>query len=139
MLITPIDEKAVEEGVWVEYMGVPLRIARWGNAKFSKTFRRLSKPYQREIRNNTLDNETSERLVSEAMADAILLDWDKEKFPGKVEYSKENAIELLRQDEDCREFVRNAASQAETFYRQEDEEKVESLKKPSSGTVSTAS
>ena len=139
MRITPIDDKAIEEGIWVNYMGVPLRISRWGNDKFNKAFRRLSKPYKREIQNNTLDNETSEKLICRAMAETILLGWDKDKTPDNVEYSVENAENLLLNDDDCREFIRRASSEAEAFYVQEKEEKVGNSPKPSSGTPSTAS
>lgn len=139
MRITPISDKKAENGEWFEYLGVPLLIARSNSRTFKKTFRRLSKPYERQLRNNRLDPETSEKLVCRAMAEAVLLGWDESKMPGNVPYSIDNAESLLLSDTDCREFVSDIAQEAENFFITDEEEKVGKSSTPSNGKSNTAS
>lgn len=135
--ITPIDETLVLNGTWVTYMGVRLKIARQNNEKFRALFRRLSKPYGREIERGTLDEDTATTLMCESMAEAILVDWDASTFPGNIPYSKENAIDLLRNDEDCRSFVTEFSQRAENFYKAELEERKGNSSRPLSGNLNT--
>lgn len=122
MRITPIDDEKVNGGITVNYLGVPLIIARANNDHFKKVFRTLTKPYQRDIDRNTLDNAVAEDLLCKALAQTILVGWDKSKFPGNIEYSVENAEQLLKNDPDCRIFVTNVSQDAENFYREDRED-----------------
>lgn len=122
MRITPIDENKVNDGAWVDYMGVPLLIARANNDVFRKKFRQLTKPYQRQIDNDTLPETESEKILADSMAHGILVGWDKDKFPDGIEYSKEAAKELLLDDPDCRKFVTEFASQVDNFFTEQEEE-----------------
>lgn len=121
--ITPVDDNLVLNGSWVTYMGVRLKIARANNDKFRAIFKKLSKPHSREIEKGTLDDETAISIMCESMATAILVDWDVSTFPGSIEYSKENAISLLRNDEDCRQFVTEFSQSVENYYTTALEEK----------------
>lgn len=122
--ITPIDDELVIDGTWTNYLGVPLRIARANNDKFKKIFRQLSKPYNRQIENNSLPEDVAEDILTEALSKAILVDWDSSKFPDNVKYSHANAKDLLIHDPDCRDFVIEFSREAENFYIQENEEEV---------------
>jgi hypothetical protein len=133
MRITPIDESKADDGAWFEYMGVPLKIARSNNKAFRKAFRRVSRPYEKKLRENKLDSETSERLVCEAMAEAVLVDWDATKFPGNVPYSVEAAKEFLLEDIDARDFISDIAAEAENYYQSSKKEKVGNSSTPSNG------
>lgn len=119
--ITPVGNKA-DLGAWGTYRGVKLKIARLNNNKYKAAFRRLMKPYQREIENNTLDDDTSDQLICESLAEGVLLDWKKETFPGEVEYSKDNAIDLLMNDTDCRSFVMDFAGDINNFLEDDEAE-----------------
>jgi hypothetical protein len=138
MKITPINEELVEEGKWVEYCGVPLKVGRTNSKRFKKAFRRLSKPYERKMRENKLDPETSEKLYCRAMAEAVLLDWDENQFPGKVAYSHDAAEQLLLDDVDCRDFVAEVAGDAENYFAEEEEDKMGKSSRPSSGKSNLA-
>lgn len=116
MRITPIDDSKANEGVLVNYLGVPLKIARANNEGFKKVFRQLTKPYQKDIERNTLDNSVAEDLLCKALAQTVLVGWDATKFPGGYEYSVENAEQLLKNDPDCRAFVTEVSQDAENFY-----------------------
>lgn len=139
MKITPIDERRADDGAWFDYMGVPLKIARSNNPNFKKVFRRLSKPYDKKLREHKLDPDTSEKLVCRSLAEAVLLDWDGEKLAkvigekDPIPYSADVAEELLLNDVDCREFVQDTASEAENYYKQETERKLGNSSAPSNG------
>ena len=114
--ITPVDSNAEINGVWTNYRGVDLLIARGNNIKFKAIFRRLTKPYQKEMDENNLGEEKSADLLCEAMADAILLGWKNFVIEDKtIEYSKINAKNLLINDPDCREFVVDFSNEIDNF------------------------
>lgn len=121
MRITPIDDQKTTSGAWTEYMGVPVLVARSNNDVFRREFRRLSKPYQRQIDQNRLPEDIAENILATSMAKGILLDWDSEKFPGNVKYSFEAAKEVLTDDPDFRDFVTEYSGQAENYYEEEKE------------------
>ena len=120
--ITPVGEKA-EVGSIGTYRGVALKIARMNNSRYKSAFRRLVRPYQKEVENGTLDEATSDNILCEALAEGILVDWNPATFPGNVKYTKENAKELLLNDTDCRDFVTEFADDINN-YLDEDEEEV---------------
>ncbi|MDX1699244.1 MAG: hypothetical protein R3250_01440 [Melioribacteraceae bacterium] len=118
--ITPTKVEDEEYGIWTEYYGIKLRIARSTNTKFKKEFRRLTKPYQKEIDEDRMQEEKSSAILAEAMAKAILVDWKDFVVNGKeVEYSIANAIDLLTNDEDCRTFVSNFAGEIDNYIIEE--------------------
>lgn len=124
MRITPIDTVLAEEGSWFIYHGVPLKIARANNMKFRKLFRQLTKPFAKEIERQTMDDQTSEEILSEAMGATILVGWDETKFPGNIPYSPEAAKQLLFEDPDCRNFVRDTSSEIENYFIKDKEEEL---------------
>lgn len=118
--ITPLNTDAAENGAWIEYRGVQLLVARGNNTKFKAAFRRVTKPYQREIDGGTLSEEKSSELLAEALADSVLLGWKGFLQDGKeIEYSKINAKNLLINDPDCREFISDFANDIENFIMED--------------------
>lgn len=123
--ITPIKEEAESEGVWADYMGVPLRIARWGTKEFTKAFRKYSRPHTAAIKKENLTEDQSQEIMVFTMAETILLGWDESKFiieGQSVPYNRENARELLRQDRDCFLFVMEFAKDMQNYLLDEIEE-----------------
>jgi len=123
--ITPINENTELEGVWTDYMGVPLKIARWGTKEFTKAFRRYSRPHAAAIKKESLTEEQSQEIMVCTMADTILLGWDESKFvvqDQRVPYNRENAKELLRNDRDCFTFVMDFAKDMQNYLIEEVEE-----------------
>lgn len=120
--ITPVNEDKQESGTWVNYRGVDLLIARSNNDKFGRAFRRLMKPYKKDFEKDRLDIEVSQKILASALAEGVLLGWKNFVVEGKeVQYSKENAIELLIVDRDCRDFVSDFANDLENFLSIEEE------------------
>jgi hypothetical protein len=124
MRITPLDENKVNNGTWVDYMGVPLLIARGNNETFRREFRRLSKPYQRKIDNGEIDETVAEQIMAKSLAKGVLLGWDENKIPGGTPYSQEAAVELILDDPDCRDFIIEFSGEIDNFLTdQEDYDK----------------
>ena len=127
-------EATAEEtnGLWVDYQGAQLLIARGGNSKFLRTVDRLEQPYARKrSRGKQIPTETEIELSCKAMAEAILLGWKGiETGDGPLEYSTEAAYLVLRHNVALREFVHEFATNEEN-YRQEAIE--ETAKKSPSG------
>lgn len=117
--ITPVGEKA-ELGATASYRGVKLKIARLNNTRYKAAFRRLTRPYQKEIESNTLDDTTSDDIYCQALAEGILLSWDKSTFPGNIEYSVDNAKDLLLNDTDCRDYVVAYASDINNYLDEQE-------------------
>jgi len=102
MKITPINGNTETEGAEFSYRGIPLLVARANNTEYQKRFRVLSKPYDEEIEKETLDVETSAKILIECCADTILVGWSEfVDCEGKEwDYDKSNAIEFLTDDKD---------------------------------------
>ena len=99
-----------------DYYGVTLEIARSNNPQFRAKFRKLSKPYQRQIDNKTISDEKSVDIVCEAMAGTVLVGWSG-TFPDgeEYQYSEDAAKQLLADDQDAREFVSTVSGDLSLF------------------------
>lgn len=72
------DTTAEQEGVELDYGPFRVTIARAGgaNKSYERILEALTKPYRRAIQLETLDQKVSERIMKEAMAKAIILNWE---------------------------------------------------------------
>lgn len=116
------NKSAEEEGVWVDVdgNGTKIKVARINNPRYKKYFQKITKPYKRQIRNGTLAEELAEKLLVDALANTILIDWQGftrggEPFP----YSVDNARSFLQESADFRDFVSDAANEMENFRAEE--------------------
>jgi len=117
------DSKAEQEGVWVDLdKKTAIKVARSGNPKFQKLFRKLTKPYTRAMRSGTLNDDIAEKILIQCLAETILLDWKGIEEDGKkVPYSVEKAIEYLG-IKDFRDFVVSCADDFALYKAEQDEE-----------------
>ena len=112
------------EGKWNDIGdGIKLLVARIGNPEYQKEFQRISKPHKRALRRGSLNDEVAERLLIKVMAKNILLDWKGLEEDGVVvPYSYDNAIRILTEYKDLRDYVSDIANEMESFRADEDEE-----------------
>ena len=118
------------EGIWQDMGdGIRMRIARIGNPKYQKMFQRISKPHRKAIRRGTLKEDVAEKLMIECTAETILLDWEGIELDGQsLPYSKENAIKILTDFKDLKEYVNDFANEMEAYMEVDAEEIEEGLK-----------
>ncbi|PIX38134.1 MAG: hypothetical protein COZ56_21345 [Armatimonadetes bacterium CG_4_8_14_3_um_filter_58_9] len=72
------DISAEQEGVILDYGSFRVTIARAGgsNKAYERILESLTKPYRRAIQLETLDGKISEKIMKEAMAKTIVLNWE---------------------------------------------------------------
>jgi len=112
------------EGIWNDMGdGIEVLVARIGNPEYQKAFQAISKPHRRAIRRGTLNDEVAEKLLVKAMAKTILLDWKGiEEDGAPIPYSYENAMRILMEYKDFRDYVSDIANEMEGYKDEEDEE-----------------
>jgi hypothetical protein len=118
-----IGKKFSEEGVWKEYNGMKLFIAQSGNRQFRATLERLRRPYRRKIERGTLNQDVSDKLVLQAIAEGIILDWKGVvDVDGKdVSYDSEIVAKQLEDDPELLEFVMEVAADNDQYRLEEKE------------------
>lgn len=125
MLITPIDKSKETEGVEAEYYGVKLKIARANNTNFKHLFRTLFAPYKYQVEHNqNIPEEISEDIMLKCYSQTILVGWSglKDSDGKEIPYSHEKAYELLKDDDDAYEFVKNQSNNMDAFIKKEEED-----------------
>ena len=118
------NKNAEIEGIWQDIGdGVSLLIARIGNPQYQKEFQKIAKPHRRALRRGTLSDEVAEKLLIKAMAKNILLDWKGLEEDGEpIPYSYENAVRILTEYKDLRDYVSDMANEIDAFKLEDDEE-----------------
>lgn len=94
------DDHFEQKGIWYAFSeNTKFLLARAGgsNVRFTKVLEARTRPYRRQIENESIDLDTANKLLIEAFAEAVLLDWQgvADKKGDELPYSKENAIKLL--------------------------------------------
>lgn len=119
------DEKIEQEGINVEYgtasNGKPItfKVARTGgsNTKYLKLLEARTKPYRRQIQNDTLENKLAEKIFLEVFVDSVLLGWENvEDASGTLlVFNRENAIKVFTDLPDLYNDLREQASKSALF------------------------
>jgi len=120
------DKNKEIEGIWEDFgEGCRILIARMGNPKYVEAFRKISKPHAKAMRRGTLKEEIAERIMNEALAEAIVLGWEGLEENGvEVPYNKENCMRILTTYKDLKDQIQDIAGSMEVFKADQDEEAV---------------
>jgi hypothetical protein len=114
------DKKLETEGVILDYGSFQITVARAGgsNKKFQKALSDLAKPHTLAMKNQTMDPELADRLMVEAYADSIILNWKgvTDESGKKIPFNKANVIELFTNLPDLFSNVVEQASQFSMFH-----------------------
>lgn len=99
--ITHIDKKAEVDGIWMDYLGVSLCVARQNNPQFLKSLKaHAAKHGKRPF--HALPKDKQNAVVKQAIADSILVGWEGLIIGGEeIPYTAENAFELITNDPEC--------------------------------------
>lgn len=129
------DKNVEKEGVVLEYgktadgRTISIRIARAGgaNTRYSKLLEAATKPYRRQLQNETMDNEVAEAITKKVYAQAVVLGWENVEFPvldkdgkmtGKFEEAKftvDNCVKLFTDLPDLWADIQQQATRAALF------------------------
>ena len=120
-MIIDADLSAVDEGVWGEFDGSKFRIAHMSNTKFQRALARGQQPHMRKINEGRLDPEVNKRILCQAMAEGIVVDWSdvKNRAGENVPYSVKAANMLLQGNPEFRDYVSDFALNF-SHYREEE-------------------
>ena len=118
------DPKLESEGVWVSYReGSKVKVARMGNPTFQKHLDAKMRPHKRKQDRGTLSSEIETRVLCEAIAETVLLDWSGFTKDGKdFKYTPDAAAALLIQSMDFRNEISDIALVEEHFRNDETED-----------------
>lgn len=98
------DQNLERNGIVLEYGEATFTVARAGgaNKKFQSCVERKMRPYRSAINAGTMDQKVAERLLAEAYAEAVILDWEGVTYPPGDEqegqpmpFTKENCVRVL--------------------------------------------
>jgi len=95
------------------------RLARAGgaNAKFSKAMEAKTRPYRRQIQEDTMDITLANKLLIEAFAETVVLGWEGITTTNgkKIPFTPEAAIKLFTDLPDLFNELREAAGKQSNF------------------------
>jgi hypothetical protein len=111
------DQKAEERGVWRDVgEGARLKIARKGNPRYRRVFREKTRGMEQQMRLSVIPDDVADQIICEAMAEAILLDWDGIDDAGEsIEYSRGAALKFLLKYPDFRDLVDGLSEQIDAY------------------------
>lgn len=119
------DESIEQAGVILEYgktadgRPIRIRVARAGgsNLKFAKLLEKKTKPFRRQIQNETLDNALGDELLIQVFAEAVVLGWEnvQDENGNDLPFTKENCIKVLTDLPDLFADIREQSSKAVLF------------------------
>lgn len=108
------------EGVWTEFEGSRFLVTHMSNVAFQRAVMRRQAPYKSKIEKGTLDPAITRKLMSQAMADALVLDWKdvtgEDKQP--VAFSTEACFKALQNHHDLRDFLSEFAMNLDNFAQE---------------------
>lgn len=125
------DKGLEENGIWLDYGPFRLLCARSGgaNRKFAKRLEAKTRPYQRALKNETIDPDVVDRLMRELFAETVILDWnvkdDKGQWVRGIELpdgsvgsvTPENVAAVLADIPDVWTDIQNEAQKAANYRR----------------------
>lgn len=112
------------KGVTLEYPGFSIIIHRAGgsNKKFAKILSEKMKPHRQRFERGILDDETSNKIMVETYAEAVVIGWKdvKGRDGKKIPFNVENVVKLFNDLPELFADVKRQANDASVF-RQENE------------------
>jgi hypothetical protein len=113
--------KKQAEGVWTKFGGSKFKVASTTSTKFQRALNRLQAPYRKKIEKGTLDPKISKEILCQAMADALLVDWEDVEDANKqpVPFSPELAFKALMNNDDLKDFLSDFGQDLENFRAEE--------------------
>jgi hypothetical protein len=114
-----------QNGIFLEYGktadGRPIRfkIARAGgnNTKFAKLLDRKTKPYRRQLQNETMDPKVAEQIFMEVYSESVVLGWEnvEDENGSPLNYSPEACLKLFKDLPDLFNDIRDQSTKISSY------------------------
>lgn len=115
-------------GIWTNYQGIKLLVARSGNLNYCEAMRNLVEPIKKEIREDKTTVEDFAELLIQARSKTVLLGWENltDDDGKEIPYSSDKAAEFFRDPElhDFYKFVVAVSEDSGRYAKEANEESV---------------
>lgn len=122
------DTDLEREGVWFDLgQGFEIKIARQSTPEYRAALKRVTKPFRRQLMNDSLPDEKLQQLLGEVYAMVLVKDWKGLEENGvPVEFSPKKAKEILTNPayHELRDLVGELSQDATRFREDEIEDMV---------------
>ena len=122
------DKNVEKDGVVLTYgmnskkKPIEIRIARAGgaNIRYSKLLEAATKPYRRQLQNETMDNDLAEQITQKVYAQSVVLGWENVEDENGVEmaFTVDNCMKLFKDLPDLWNDIQVQATRAALFRAQ---------------------
>ncbi len=119
------DREIEKTGIVLDYgfnskkQPIQIRIARAGgaNERYSKLLELRTKPYRRQIQNETLENAVAEKITKEVYAQTVVLGWTgvEDRDGNDMPFTQENCVKLFTDLPDLWSDVQSQSTRASLF------------------------
>ena len=119
------DREIEKTGIVLDYgfnskkQPIQIRIARAGgaNERYSKLLELRTKPYRRQIQNETLENAVAEKITKEVYAQTVVLGWTgvEDRNGNEMPFTQENCVKLFTDLPDLWSDVQSQSTRASLF------------------------
>ena len=119
------DREIEKTGIVLDYgfnskkQPIQIRIARAGgaNERYSKLLELRTKPYRRQIQNETLENAVAEKITKEVYAQTVVLGWTgvEDRDGNEMPFTQENCVKLFTDLPDLWSDVQSQSTRASLF------------------------
>ena len=119
------DKNIEKDGVVLEYgktkegKVIAIRIARAGgaNTRYTKMMEAATKPYRRQLQNETLDNDIADSITQKVYAQSVVLGWEnvQDQNGNDMTFNLENCVKLFKDLPDLWSDIQNQATRAALF------------------------
>lgn len=120
------DKNLEENGVWVDFGDVRVKIARITSKRSRDVRRQLERKYARKFRGQDIPHDVMEKILIEQLAQAVVMDWKgvTDASGREIPFNTEAARSIFTEFPDFREDVASAALMKETFLEEAREEEL---------------
>jgi hypothetical protein len=116
------DKKKSQDGVWKPCGNGRILIASTNSERYKEVMRRLLAPHEIGLALGTMDEQTSQDILIQALAEGVLLGWEGFTENGEaVTYTPENAFRLMKDAPLFRAFVEKEANNLDNFRFKKEE------------------
>lgn len=127
-----IGKRFTEDGSWLNIGdGAELLIARAGNKTYLRELNRLQRPYAKRIAAGTFDPVKQERLLYQAIAKGIVLDWKGiGENNAEIPYTETECVRMLSNNPVLLGVISDYADDEENYALEKEAETVKKSAKP---------